>query len=457
MENFYMGCDVSKGYADFVIIDQNKKLMEPVFQIDDTFDGHNQLYTILSKFLTKHPGATLYCAVESTGGLEDNWLKLLHRLSAILSVRAARINPMGPHNLHKASMVRNGTDAISAQLIAEYLIAFADKVRYNETDPYVSLRKQWNLIEMYKKQKTQLLNQLSLHLYTAVPFLVHYCKYGVPRWILLLLKAYPSASKIARARTQSLHKIPYVSVKRAQTLAIEAKHSVGAVDDPYSALVIQSIVSQILHLEKLINQHKRYMTQHCQLPQVQLLTSFKGIGIYSAVGLMLNIISVERFPSAKNLASYFGLHPVYKRSGDSKEGVYMSKKGRSAPREILYWVAKSAIVSNPLIKEFYQRHIKNGKTKMSALGICMHKIARIVFGMLKHQKPFDPAIDRRNTHAGSPAQVRLHEFRNKRRFQKTSDVAPISRRQVAIRKERKLSQLTESEPFGICASSPSNT
>jgi len=36
MSNYYLGCDVSKGYADFIILDSGKKIIEHVFQIDDT-------------------------------------------------------------------------------------------------------------------------------------------------------------------------------------------------------------------------------------------------------------------------------------------------------------------------------------------------------------------------------------------------------------------------------------
>ena len=46
--------------------------------------------------------------------------------------------------------------------------------------------------------------------------------------------------------------------------------------------------------------------------EVELLKTFKGIGDYSAIGLMLEIQAVERFATAKKLASFFGLHPIFK-------------------------------------------------------------------------------------------------------------------------------------------------
>ena len=452
MTKFYLGCDVSKGYADFIIIDKKKKIVESVFQLDDTFDGHKQLLDILSNFLNSHPDSILYSAVESTGGLENNWLHMLYRLGEFLNIKSARINPLGPVALHKASLERNSNDAISAKYVAEYLLSYPEKLAYNAEDPYVSLRKQWNLIQMYKKQKTQLLNQLHIHLYTSLPFVVKYCKNGIPNWLLQFLLKYCSASKIAGAKETAISKIQYISHTRAQTLIAEAKQSVGSVDDEVTALIMKSTIEQILNLKKSIEKHRAYMVKRCDLPEVQLLASFPGIGTYSAIGLFLNIISIERFPSAKHLASYFGVHPVYKKSGDKSGAYRMSKKGRSAPRNVLFMVVRSAIIFNPLIKEVYIKHLKMGKSKMSALGVCMHKVLRIVFGMLKHQTKFNPEIDKRKRNNTRPVEAEKKESEVKRRFQEESDEAPISRRHSQNRKKRKQSQSQQQAECGIIAS-----
>jgi len=80
MNNFYLGCDVSKGYADFVIINEDKQTSLDGFQLDDTSTGHQRLCEILSEFANKHPGLTIYSAVESTGGYENNWFNALFNL-----------------------------------------------------------------------------------------------------------------------------------------------------------------------------------------------------------------------------------------------------------------------------------------------------------------------------------------------------------------------------------------
>ena len=132
MKSFYLGIDVSKGYADFVIINQQKQPVVKSFQLDDTFDGHSRLHEIVSRFLTDHPQAVMCAAVESTGGYENNWYNTLIRLHASLNIKTARLNPLGVMHNSKADLKKNTTDKISAQNIAEYLIAHSEKVVYQQ-------------------------------------------------------------------------------------------------------------------------------------------------------------------------------------------------------------------------------------------------------------------------------------------------------------------------------------
>ncbi len=457
MADYFLGCDVSKGYADFTILDSKKHVAESDFQLDDTFEGHSCLCNILERFFKAHPDSTLYAAVESTGGYENNWLNLFYRLSGLMNVKAARLNPVGVNAYNKASLNRNVNDSISAKNIAGYLISYPEKIPYSQEDTRSSLRKQWNFIAMLKKQRTQLFNQLGFHIYTANTAILKYCKNGLPRWVLYLLERYPTSLKLSRARVSAVSKIPYISQERARDLILAARKSIASSGDEVTEFLIKETVKQIINLGKSIELQEKYLEKHCDIPEVNILTSFKGIGTLSAVGLSLNIVTIERFPTVKHLASYFGLHPVYKESGDGMWGFHMSKQGRIEPRAILFMAARSAINSNPLIKEIYIKHVQRGMSKMAALGVCMHKILRIVYGMLKNQKAFDPEIDRENSRKVlSTKETRESKKKDaRRRYQKQDDSAPVSRRQGIKRKERKKSQSNNVTKNGIIASSPS--
>ncbi|WP_245894334.1 hypothetical protein [Chamaesiphon polymorphus] len=45
---------------------------------------------------------------------------------------------------------------------------------------------------------------------------------------------------------------------------------------------------------------------------------------------------------------------------------------------------------NPLIRDFCERLLTKGKSKMAVIGAAMHKLLRQVFGVLKSEQPFDP-------------------------------------------------------------------
>jgi len=152
-KTYFIGIDVSKGYADFTILDKSKKIVEENFQLDDTFEGHNKLFDILSSFFREHPKSKLFAAVESTGGYENNWFTTLHKLQFQMNLSVARLNPFGVSHSSKASMNRILTDKQSAKHIAEYLIGYPEKVNYQIEDYFASARRQWTTIKLLTKQK----------------------------------------------------------------------------------------------------------------------------------------------------------------------------------------------------------------------------------------------------------------------------------------------------------------
>jgi len=102
-----MGIDVSKGYADFMIINSKKQPVAQSFQLDDTFEGHRMLYNTLGAFLAKHDDATLFAGMESTGGYEKHKKQgkhsraamgiCMHKILRILYGMLKHNQPFNPH------------------------------------------------------------------------------------------------------------------------------------------------------------------------------------------------------------------------------------------------------------------------------------------------------------------------------------------------------------------------
>jgi transposase len=459
MSDFYLGCDASKGYADFVLTDHQKQIVESNFQLDDTCSGHRKLEQVLESFFEKNPEAVLYAAVESTGGYENNWFRAFKMLGVRFPVKAARLNPIGVSHHKKAALKRNSTDKISALTIAEYQINYPEVIRYDEDDRFHGMKKLFTAYRMLKKIRTQLLNQLESLIYTAQPQLVKYRKDNTPLWMLRLLNLYPDAESLANAAVEDVDNIPFITSKRAAVLIGEAASSVASAADKQTKVLIRLMTSQVLDLDRSIHTLEKEANDFADVHEVSLIRSIKSIGLMSAIGLFIQLKGdISLFAHSKKVSAFWGIHPALKDSGDGSMVPKMSKKGRSEPRRILYMVVLNGIKCNGFISETYKRELKKGKCRMSAIGVCMNKLSRIIFGVLKNNTPFDPEINRRHQLRSQPKSSAVKPKSNKRRFQQEDPGAPISRRQTKKRKEQEQSQseqVTSSEieslPLAVCS------
>jgi transposase len=443
---YYLGGDASKGYCDFIILDQFKQVVEDNFQLDDTFEGHQALFKVLEEFFRKHPATVLYAGFESTGGYENNWYNFLWQLHSKgrFNIGVTRLNPYGVRHHKEASLERIDTDKISARKIASYLISYPEKVEYNKEDNLSFLRMHWKTIRLMKKQYIQWVTQLKSQLYVLHPQLLTYCVEGMPAWVLQVVTKYPTAFRLARANAKTLAKVPYVTEKRAEELIEDAKKSVASISTAHPNVehFIRTSAYQVLNLGRTTAEQEVKMMEgyqsHFPNSEMEILVSFPGIAQYSAFGLLIEIGSIHRFSSVKHLVSFFGIHPVYRKSGDGTWGMHMSKKGRKEPRWILFNVARSAIGCNDMIRELYNGYVAKGKSKMAALGMIMHKILRIIYGMLKNNKKYDPQIDIANRKKKNSQQKNQDNKTDKnRRYQGNDPNAPISGRQTKKRKKEK--------------------
>lgn len=444
----YLGIDVSKGYADFLLLDKCKNELDAPFQLDDTSQGHVSLRKWIESITKKHGLTQVYAAVESTGGFENNWFSFLVRLGQSLPIKISRLNPSVVKNAALADLKGQVTDTQSAKNIATYLIRYPEQVSYQEADnQYRSYRSLHNHIRLLTKQNTQMINELKQLLYSCFPELQRYCKQSIPNWVLVLLSQYPTPSKLARGKAEKVARIKGITLVKAQQLIEKAKNSAGSTGVYTDTYLIQSMAQDIQDKQARLTQLKALLSEECKGREVDLLQSIKGIGVYSAACIMIQIEDIARFPTAKHLAGYFGLYPTIKESGDKRYISRMSKKGRPAIRATLFMCANTAVIHDPHLKNIYARHRAKGFTHRQALGVVMHKMLRIVWGILQSGKPYESSIDQLNIarNTREPLTDIQKEIQEKRRMQGFDADAPISRLAYRKRKAHQTSQVSNAE------------
>ena len=155
--------------------------------------------------------------------------------------------------------------------------------------------------------------------------------------------------------------------------------------------IIITLSTQKRRLEKLITQQIR---SHHQLSRDhQLLCTIKGIGSLTAAILLAEMARPGQVERARQAAAHAGLVPRREESGTSvRRNRGLGKEGNRYLRKALYMPALVAIKYNAPLRHFASRLRAAGKPKMSIVCALMRKLVHIAFGVLKHQKPFNPSL-----------------------------------------------------------------
>lgn len=456
--NLYLGIDVSKGYADFVMLDGKKKVVGKPFQLYDVSKGHQALDEYLGSVVDQHHPEQIYAAVESTGTYENHWLDTLINLRAKYPLNAARLNPLGVSKHRQAGLQEQVTDRQSSVAIASYLISHSDSIIYNRTDNFANYRMYLGHISLLTKQLVQLKNDLRQFLYLYFPEVLPYCRQNLSESILELLEQYPTTQDMSKSRQGKCNQIPYFTATDWQDLRAKCKSGVGSNSDAMAERIILDLVSEIESLSKRIEAYYDMLYEQLPKDQLQILISMPGIAKRTAVILLSVIGDITRFESSHQMIGFFGLYPVIKESGDGKKRPHMSKKGNVLLRKHLYLSAMVACKCDSYLRNLYLKSVEKGMAKKSAICKIMSKMLRMLFGMLTHNKPYDPQIDT-DYRGRCPKQKGLdstpicsEELEKKNALLAE---APISKRHAHNRKEQ-TSAVTRTRSSNRSLTAPSN-
>jgi transposase len=161
-----------------------------------------------------------------------------------------------------------------------------------------------------------------------------------------------------------------------------------AVADSIAAVLAQ-LDAQIASVRRQIQAH---IDQYPGLrAQRELLTTIPGIGDTTAALLLAELFH-KAFSSARQAAAFAGVVPRPNDSGTHVGRRVMSKVGPGRVRKALYFPAIAAIRFNPSLQPLARRLRSAGKPPMLIIGAAMRKLIHLAFGVLKSGRGYDPRL-----------------------------------------------------------------
>lgn len=211
-------------------------------------------------------------------------------------------------------------------------------------------------------------------------------------------ETFPPALKPPKSRRSRALRALWRHHLELQTLLDRARdRQEKALADPELPTQLATRLQSLLDsLKAELNQVEReaqdLVQQDSQMRQTyQLLLSIPGIGPKTALTLMAEYGPQLLQANPKQLTRYAGLEPILFESGSSvRKRPRISKQGNWRLRRALYMAALVGVRWNPILKTFYERKLQQGLAKKSALVAAMRKLLHLVYGVLLHQKPFNP-------------------------------------------------------------------
>ena len=160
-----------------------------------------------------------------------------------------------------------------------------------------------------------------------------------------------------------------------------------------SKFVYRSLKRDLKHLNKEvkgIEERLLELVKQDQQQQLTLLKSIPGMGVKTALFLIVVTDGFSKFEKASQLCSYAGITPTIRESGSSVRGrSRISKVGNRKLRNLLFLCAFSACKHNKACREIYERIVNKGKSKKLALIAVANKLLKQAFAIAKSGLPYD--------------------------------------------------------------------
>lgn len=390
---FFIGIDVGKKTHYVYGVDAEGAACLPrATAVANTHEGYAQLQVLIEEATAQSVPSTVTIGCEATG---PYWLNLYEFLTAH-GYRVVVLNPFYVKARRGTTLRGTKTDTVDARLIAE--IIRRDKVPLSHIpDAAVQgLRDLTRLRADLVEQTSDVKRRVIAVLDRTFPEFAHCFRDVCGQTARAVLNEWTLPEQIAAVPTEQLTALieqlshGRLGAAQAQTLQEAAQHSIGVHRGADAlAFELRLLLQQVGYLEGQIAELDQEIGQRYRTLDGYLLT-IPGVGAATAPAIYAEIGDIQRFTDSDQVVALVGVDPQLHQSGQSAGQTTMSKRGSPYLRRAIWHAALSAARCDPMFHTIYERQRQRGKHHLVALSHVANKLARVIYSVLKGQRPYDP-------------------------------------------------------------------
>jgi transposase len=160
---------------------------------------------------------------------------------------------------------------------------------------------------------------------------------------------------------------------------------------------LQVLISEYKNLRtsilKITQQIRELSQTAIYQEQVTLLKSIPGIGLLTAMTILTELETVERFTNLDKMCGYIGLVPSTKSSGEKEKNGDLTSRGHGVLRAAIIESSWIAIKNDPSLMRSYLSYLKRMDSNKAIIKIAKKLLSRIRF-VLANKKPYECLIEK---------------------------------------------------------------
>ena len=147
---------------------------------------------------------------------------------------------------------------------------------------------------------------------------------------------------------------------------------------------INQLMDHLEYLEVQIDELEDKIKEYAEsyMREIEILTSMKGIGVFTAIAVIADIIEVNRFKNSKAFTSYLRSAPKVSNSNTSKPALGTNKKGRKLAATLVTQSLNHILSASPKLSRWYEHLTEQKKKGLVRTGLRRRVFAEM-YQMLK--------------------------------------------------------------------------